>query len=78
MKYKIYVKSKRHGWLHVKKYKGHDLMVTQDGKIVFYDGDMRIVFGSDIPMKVVTYTDDWKSVDEEMEKIIINNFLRNM
>lgn len=60
-------------WVPVKTYKGHDLMVTQDGKIVCYIDGTRKVFQNNGDMKVVK-SDECPGVD----KFIIDEFIRGL
>lgn len=72
MKYKIYVKNKIMGWVQVKTYKGHELMIAQDGKIVCYIDGTRKVFPDNGNFKIELIADNVKfdELDNEFRKIV--------
>lgn len=77
MKYKIYVKTKTMGWVPVKTYKGHDLMVTQDGKIVCYIDGTRKVFPDNGDFKIELIPNNVKFDEFNNEiRTILDSFLR--
>lgn len=75
MKYKIYYKNEMVDWMLVKSYKGHDLMVTQDGKIVCYIDGKRKVFSDNGCFKIVAQSSDQTGHDPLLAKLTIDEFL---
>lgn len=72
MKYNIYVKNKLLDWVQVRTYKGHDLMITQDGKLVCYIDGTRKVFPptSDIKIEIIPENVQFDELDNEIRKIV--------
>lgn len=65
------------GWVQVKTYKGHELMITQDGKIVCYIDGTRKVFPDNGNFKIELIADNVKFDElDDVTRKIIDSFLR--